>query len=219
MMGAAIFEQDGLAYRPTFLDRVEVYPAEDGEYLFQVYKREKCLAYWLLRYSCRLARIIQHVQWWALSTPEDERIEVTNTSSVERQGLWDSEEKAIAECLWLAEVSEGKAAVGYQAVQVNRAPPYKRHDMRGLTDPTKWFFKGGTPFARKRAFTMIEESELEERCRELEEWRRGERVVTDCDRRAWEMEEKLPAIDSRLSALEGRVQLLEGEAGHAGSVT
>jgi hypothetical protein len=160
-MGAAIFERGALAYRPAELDRSEVYPATDGQGLFQVYKREMGPGYWVLRYACRLARLLQHVEWWLRSTPEEERFEVTNPNGVERQGLWVLEEKAQAECFWLKSVSRGRAAVGYEKVLVNRTTGYERRHMKGLTDPTRWVAKGNLSTARAR-FTLVDVEELRE---------------------------------------------------------
>ncbi len=201
-MGAAIFEQSALAYRPAELDRTEVYPAEDGQALFQVYKRERGPGYWLLRWACKLARALGHP-------------EVTNPNGVERQGLWDSEEKAQAECFWLKEASGGRAAVGYEKVLVNRTTGYERRHMKGLTDPTKWIAKGALSTRRAR-FTMAETEDLTE----LSEWRTGSRRFPDGAARCREMVEHLAVIDSRLRALEARVLAPgEGEGGRNFSVT
>ena len=160
-MGAAIFERQALAYRPAEFDRTEVYPAEDAQGLFQVYKRETGPAYWILRWACKLARLAQHVEWWLRSTPQAERFEVTNPNGVERQGLWDSEGKAIAECEWLKRVSGGRAAVGYEKVLVNRTTGYERRHMKGLTDPTRWVAKGALSTARAR-YTFVDVEDLRE---------------------------------------------------------
>jgi hypothetical protein len=194
-LGAVIFET-ALDYRPAELDRVEVYPAEDGQCLYQVYKRERKPGYWVIRYACKYARLMGN---------ED----ATNPLPVERQGLWDSEEKAQAECFWLKEVSRGKAAVGYEKVLVNRTTGYERRHMKGLYDPTAQIAKGQLSTARAR-YTMAETQDLTE----LSEWRCGDRRLIDGVSRCREMLETLAAIDSRLRALEARFNALgEGTVG------